>query len=139
MTPKASVNALRQLPLFERVSLRLLQDLIEFASQEKWWDEPEELDVRARDAPGVRRLGILQSTQPGGTISERRFEARWLQAALSSSFSLARSFAGRHADIFALLAPGDAEAEEVPPVHWLLLAKDSRFVEPGRRETDIHL
>ena len=80
MTPKASVNALRQLPLFERVSLRLLQDLIEFASQEKWWDEPEELDVRARDAPGVRRLGILQSTQPGGTISERRFEARWLQA-----------------------------------------------------------
>ena len=139
MTPKASVNALRQLPLFERVSLRLLQDLIEFASQEKWWDEPEELDVRARDAPGVRRLGILQSTQPGGTISERRFEARWLHAALSSSFSLARSFAGCHPELFALLAPGEPEAEEVPPVHWLLLTKDRRFAEPGRRETDIDL
>src|SRR3989442_11161914 len=100
MTPKASVNALRQLPLFERVSLRLLQDLLEFASQAKWWDEPEQLDVRARDAPGVRRLGILHSTQPGGTISEPPFEARWLQAGLSSCFFLTRSFAGRSSGIF---------------------------------------
>ena len=88
MTPKASVNALRQLPLFERVSLRLLQDLIEFASQEKWWDEPKELEVTAKDAPDVRRLGILRSTQPGGTVSDRHFESRWLEVALSSSFSL---------------------------------------------------
>jgi hypothetical protein len=137
MTPKAAVGALRQLPLFEGVSLRLLQDLVEFASQEKWWDDPE---VPQGPEGAVGQLGILRSTNRGGTISRRHFEGRWLLAALSSSFSLARSFPGsRRKELFEFLGPVQDEPEQGPPVHWLFLTKDSRFADPERRETDIDL
>jgi hypothetical protein len=135
MTPKAAVSALRRLPLFERVSLRLLHDLIEFASLEWWWDDPE---AQAIDQAPFRRTKMLQSTLPGGTIAERRFQTKWLEEALAASFTLARALHERHAELSLLLPPNEQVQKPPPPrVHWLLLTKDERFADPRRGGSDL--
>src|SRR3954451_20476988 len=105
MTPKAAVSALRRLPLFERVSLRLLQDLVEFASLETWWDDSD--GAPPCDDGAVRRLSLLRHTRPGGTVTDRRFDRDWLRDALDASFTLARAFAGRHGELFHVLASAE--------------------------------
>jgi len=130
-TPDAS--ALRGLPLFERVSLRLLEDLVEYASQNRWWGDDGDTDP-CTSRPLVQRMGLLRRDMPGGTRTQRDFRADWLESALGASFTLAHAFAGKKcAHLFEMLVGGrPCGAAPAPPrTHWLFLAKDPRFAQTG--------
>ncbi len=143
MSITADASALRGLPLFERVSLRLLQDLVEYASLNRWRDDGAD-DARAAVQPMARRLGLLRRDLPGEVVSERDVRGRWLETALASSFSLAHAFAGRRRDLFEMLIgehpAADGGTDDRPSrTHWLFLAKDPRFAQTGDARIDVDL
>ncbi len=109
-------SALRRLPPFEHVGLRLLQDLVEFASDpvtEEGLGKPKSKDlflvldgqvevVRRGSRPNRRvpagRMYLggsedqLYRGAPGwGDVRVRRFRQNWLRDAVAASFTLART------------------------------------------------
>jgi hypothetical protein len=132
MNLAAAASALRRLPLFERVSLRLLHDLVDYASRQRWLDDDaaDAPDARPRDErPTIRKLGLLRSRTPARRITDRDFQRGWLEQALDGSFSLEQALLGRRDAFFDLLAGErpDRPRPDPLPLHLLFLTKHERF------------
>jgi len=132
MNLAAAASALRRLPLFERVSLRLLHDLVDYASRESWDDdEPDDACApRSRAAHGgLRRLGLLRERGPSRRRTDRRFRRDWLEQALDASFTLEQSLLGQRDAFFDMLAGDrpDTQRPDPTPLHLLFLTKHERF------------
>jgi len=132
MNLAAAASALRRLPLFERVSLRLLHDLVEFASRESWDDDEVATTCaeRRREPPaGLHELGLLRERTRPRRRTERRFRRDWLEQALDASFTLEQALLGQRDAFFDMLA-GDRPDTQRPdpiPLHLLYLTKHERF------------
>ena len=132
MSILAAASALRELPLFEGVSLRLLQDLVEYASLERWWEDDAAIGPMGRGQSVVGRTGVLRRVLAGGAVAERTFEHGWLAKALASSFSLAHAFRDCRSELFEVLVGARSPcAEPLPLTHWLFLTHDPHFSHPG--------
>jgi predicted acylesterase/phospholipase RssA len=133
MNLAAAASALRRLPLFERVSLRLLHDLVDYASRQRWLDDDDAgapAHTRPQgERPTIRKLGLLRGRTPARRITDRDFRRGWLEDALDASFSLERALLGQRDTFFDVLA-GERPERQRPdplPLHLLFLTKHERF------------
>jgi hypothetical protein len=114
MNLAAAASALRRLPLFERVSLRLLHDLVDYASRERWLDDDDDVGPAERQRPTLQKLGLLRGRTPARRLTDRDFRREWLEDALDGSFSLAYALRDYRKMVFDLLA-GDPEHGQCSP------------------------
>lgn len=145
MNLAAAASALRRLPLFERVGLRLLHDLVDYASRESWLDDEDGSEPVAAPAThknaGLHNLGLLRGRTPSRRMTDRWFRRDWLEDALEASFSLEQALLGRKDSFFDLLA-GERPSHERPeplPLHLLFLSKYERFAQTPSLAPDADL
>jgi predicted acylesterase/phospholipase RssA len=149
MNLSTSASALRRLPPFQSVSLRLLQDLVEFASDAKTDTtlgaatpqrlllvQTGQIEVVRRDQPnrlvpaGRMYLGgpadqsYRGASGQGGALV-RDFRQDWLRDAVAASFTLARSIDESARELLGVVIP----PEDVR-AHRLFLAADDKIPLP---------